>query len=456
LGESLVKKALLTSFVFLVSCHSKNGLNNIEWKRGDSQSQLHVLDKISVSSISKIQSAVELVEIQQQTVQSIKIEDSYVKKVRDLKGEEVLVRASISLDKSKLDSLLLADFKAQRKTILDELKVAFPIFRKRPPENIDVVIINHKSYYEPVWNILYSDKNGIPWEMKLGSHFQIRSVKRVGSQFHDTPAFVFPRGPKMSSLQEVVLKGLAADPTLANEHLMVTSQADSKILDVTSPLKFSPQDSRFDQLQVFYYLEEALNWFDKRLNVKLPFKLQAEVGVGSPEKTNSAFYYQGRIRFGFGDDQTYSHIPQDPSIVIHESVHALVDAIARLPYEGEGGSLNEAFADFFTSLQLDNPNMGEAAYLKGPYRRTLVNDYKLSEKTGGLYHDSGIVSGTLWDFRSKFGIEKAKQIGLLTLNRLTPGSDFVDFGLQVKEVLSQVLSDEEQLVAVSILEKRGF
>jgi Zn-dependent metalloprotease len=159
---------------------------------------------------------------------------------------------------------------------------------------------------------------------------------------------------------------------------------------------------------------------------------------------------------GLGDDQTYSHIPQDPSIVIHESVHALVDSIARLPYEGEGGSLNEAFADFFTALQLDNPNMGEAAYLKGPYRRTLANDFKLADKTGGLYHDSGIVSGALWDLRKSLGQDKARQIALSTLNRLTPGSDLADFGVQVKEVLSLVLSIEEVGIAVAMLEKRGF
>lgn len=451
-----MKKVLFTSFIFLAACNSKNGLHNIEWRRGDSSTLIESLDKVNVSTLSKIQSASESVEIQQQTVHGITIEDSYVKKIRDHKGDVFAVRAAVSLDDKKLESLLLSEFQKRKDTILNELKIAFPAFRKRPPEKINVVIIHHGAYYEPVWNVVYTDKHSIPWEMKLGAHLQIRSVKRVGSQFHDTPAFVFPKGPKISSLQEVILKGLAAEPTISNDHLIVTTQGDMKIVDVNNPLKFSPQDSRFDQVQVFYYLEESLNWFEKRLNVKLPMNLQAEVGVGAPDKTNSAFYYQGKIRFGSGDDQTYSRIPQDPSIVIHESVHALVDVIAHLPYEGEGGSLNEAFADFFTAIQLDNPNMGEAAYLKGPFRRTLKNDFKLADKNGGLYHDSGIASGVLWDLRIKFGLEKAKQIGLLALNRLTPGSDFIDFGSQVKEVLPQVLTEEERLSALTVLEKRGF
>jgi Zn-dependent metalloprotease len=451
-----MKKLIFLNFILLSACNSKTGFSQIEWRSGDSPSSLQSLDKVEISSISKVMSSTQLVEIQQQTIHGIRIEDSYVKKIRNTNGEILIVRAAISLDEDKLAALLLSNFEVQKNTILDEIKNAFPIFRKKPPEKIEVSVLHHHKYYEPVWNVVYSDVHGIPWEMKLGSHLQIRSIKRLGSQFHDTPAFIFPRGPKLSDLQEVILKGLAADPTLSNDHLIVTSQAESKISDLSGPLKFLQTDARFDQLQAFYYLEESLKWFEKTLNVKLPFNIQAEVGIGFPEKTNSAFYYQGKIRFGLGDDQTYSHIPQDPSIVIHESVHALVDSIARLPYEGEGGSLNEAFADFFTAVQLDNPNMGEAAYLKGPYRRTLANDFKLAEKTDGLYHDSGIVSGALWDLRQKFGLEKSRQIGLLTLNRLTPGSDFADFGVQVKEVLSLVLSPEEVRIAAGLLEKRGF
>jgi Zn-dependent metalloprotease len=290
----------------------------------------------------------------------------------------------------------------------------------------------------------------------MNNHLQVSSVKRVGSQFHDTIAIVFPKGPKMSNLQEVVLRGLATNPTLSNDRLFVASQADSKISDVSGPLKFTPQDSRFDQVQVFYFLEESLNWFERRLNVKIPFKLNAEVHMGAPDKTNSAFYYQGKIRIGAGDDETYARIPQDPSIIIHESVHALVDTVARLPFEGEGGSLNEGFADFFTALQLDNPNMAEASYLKGPFRRSVVNNYKLSDKTGGLYHDSGIASGTLWELRVKLGPDKAREIAILTLNRLVPGSDFADFGLQLKEVLPQVLAQDELKMAQDIVAERGF
>lgn len=451
-----MKKVISISFLFLSACNSKTGLQNLEWKKGEALSQLHSLENINTTPGKKITSANQSIEFTEQTVQGIPIENSFIKKINDASATPVVVRAAISLEEDKLTRLRLSEFSQKKSTLLEDLKKSFPIFKKITPDSIDIVIAHRRGFYEPLWKIVYSDKNGIPWELRMNNHLQVSSVKRVGSQFHDTLAIVFPKGPKMSNLQEVLLKGLVATPTLSNDRVFVSSQAQSTISDVSAPLKFAPQDARFDQVQVFYFLDESLNWFENKLNVKIPFKLNAEVHMGAPEKTNSAFYYQGKIRIGSGDDETYSRIPQDPSIIIHESVHALVDAVARLPFEGEGGSLNEGFADFFTALQLDNPNMAEASYLKGPFRRSVVNNYKLSDKTGGLYHDSGIASGTLWELRVKIGPDKARDIAILTLNRLVPGSDLVDFGLQLKEVLPQVLTNEELQPAMDIVTARGF
>lgn len=451
-------KILLLSFLSLAlsACNSKIGLQPIEWQKGAPVAQMEALQQIDTTAQRKLKSASQKIEFAEQSFQGITVENSFIKKVSDVSNTPLLVRASITTENQKLDRLRLEEFERKRPTILNELQKAFPIFKKFPPEKIDVVIAHRRGFYEPLWKILYTDKSGVPWEVKVNNHLQVSSVKRVGSQFHDTIAIVFPKGPKMSPLQEVVLKGLVATPTLSNNRLFVSSQAEFKISDVTAPLKFTPQDARFDQVQVFYFLEESLNWFERKLNVSIPFKLNAEVHMGAPEKTNSAFYYQGKIRIGAGDDETYSRIPQDPSIIIHESVHALVDAVARLPFEGEGGSLNEGFADFFTALQLDNPNMAESSYLKGPFRRSVVNNYKLSDKTGGLYHDSGIASGTLWELRVKLGPDKAREIAILTLNRLVPSSDFEDFGTQLKSVLPEVLNQEDLNAALEIVTARGF
>lgn len=452
-----MKKVLLLLFLFGVSCGEQKKLHSVEWQKGESRSVLQELRAVSLTAPVTLSSSREVVEFREQNVQGIPLEDSFVKNLKDSSGNEVLIRAAVSLDEDKLKKLKLEEFALKKKNIAKELPIIFPIFRKFPPEKIEMIIAHKHGFYEPLWRVTYTDGKGIPWELRLNGHHEVRGVKRVGSQFHDTVASVFPKGPHKSSVQDVLLKGLKAQPTLANSRLLVSSQASTKITDVMTPLKFTPQDSRFDQVQVFYFLEESLQWFENKLQIKLPFQLQAEVHVGAPDKTNAAFYYQGKIRLGAGDDEVYAHLAQDPSVVIHESVHALVDVVARLPFEGEGGSLNEAFADFLTALQLNNPNMGEASYLKAPFRRSVVNDLKLSEKTGGLYHDSGIASGTLWSLSTRLGAEKGRQLAILTLNRLVPSSDLRDFGAKLKDVLPLVLSSEEELKAArSILAERGF
>src|SRR5690606_11323605 len=109
---------------------------------------------------------------------------------------------------------------------------------------------------------------------------------------------------------------------------------------------------------------------------------------------NIAYYYNGNIRLGAGDGVTYKNIHRDPSIVMHEASHAFIQSIGQLSTESEGGSLNEAFADFFTALILDHPKMAEFAYIPGPYKRSLDNNTNATSFNGGLYHDSLVVSGT--------------------------------------------------------------
>jgi len=56
---------------------------------------------------------------------------------------------------------------------------------------------------------------------------------------------------------------------------------------------------------------------------------------------------------------------RDPSVVFHEVAHAYVDELAGLPSQGEGGALNEGFADFFAAAIADNPAIGPLRDLYG-------------------------------------------------------------------------------------------
>lgn len=80
------------------------------------------------------------------------------------------------------------------------------------------------------------------------------------------------------------------------------------------------------------------------LQIEIPSQIEAVVHVGFPDKINSAFYFRNKIRLGGGDDVTYSNLMHDPSIVYHESFHAMIDHLAHLPFEGEGASLKKMAA----------------------------------------------------------------------------------------------------------------
>lgn len=446
-----------TLILFSLGCSVNKNLTLLTWKQGQDLTVLQPLNKIDKSSLKELRSSKEFISLQKQTYNSAEVDNSFIKTVYDKNKQKFSIVASYSDDKTKFEKLPFAEFEKQRPTLIQELKARIPAFRKFKSLSPSLYIVKKNNFYELLWKVSYFDSYGIPWEISLNNHYQVRSVNRVGSQFHNTLALIYPLGPKISPLQEVLLTNLSLSPSISNSFVSVQSQASNQITDITEPLKFNPNDTRFEQVQVFYFITESLKWFESKLLFQLPTSLQVEVQVGAPEKTNTAFYYQGKIRIGSGDNISYQNIPLDPTIVIHESVHAVVESIARLPYDGEGGSLNEAFADYFTALQLDNPNMGEVAWMKGPFRRTINNSKKLSDRTGALYGDSAIISGLLWELKTKFGSEKGRDLGMLTLNRLNPLSNFEEFGIALREVVGLIsLTNEQQVEALEIIKARGF
>ena len=192
------------------------------------------------------------------------------------------------------------------------------------------------------------------------------------------------------------------------------------------------------------------------MGVVLPFQVNVVTHVGFPNKTNAAYYYHGEVRLGEGDDQVFSRILYDQSIVTHEFGHAIIDSLAGLPFEGEGGSINEGFADFLACSHLGSPYLGEVAYKKGPYKRTVDNTLKLSESNGGLYHDSGIVSGTLWEIRAAVGNDSGVTFAHKVLVKLTPSSTLKDLGPKFTEAATATFQGEALTKANDVLKKRGW
>ncbi|MGZ3744293.1 MAG: hypothetical protein ACXWRA_10660 [Pseudobdellovibrionaceae bacterium] len=448
----------LSSNIFMavfLGCESRTGFQEVEWSKKSGKSLPSELKKIDLKPEAQKQTRFENIEFSSQQIQGIPLENAFIKKIYDSKGELLslsgLVDSRARGNKAEIESM-----QAQESSVLPLLRSKYPVLAKSSSfEKPELIFEKKGRSVELKWRCVYFDEKGFPWQIILNKEGSIEKQERLGSQFEESVATVFPLGPLRSSLTDVTLKNLLNMNPLKNSRLVVTSLADVKI-PTSGNLKFSPPDERFDEVQVFYFVNKALDWFESRLGFTLSRALDVQVHFGAPEKTNGAFYYQGHIRIGSGDGVVYAKMPQDPTVVMHETAHALIDDLARLPFQDEGGSLNEGLADFLTAVQLNQANMGEVSYLPGPYRRTVDNDLKLSDKNGGLYHDSGIVSGTLWELKNKIGPEKSIDITLKLLISLDPQSDFADFKKKILVVLPAILTEKDLATAQDVMKNRGF
>lgn len=279
--------------------------------------------------------------------------------------------------------------------------------------------------------------------------------KEIVSTGFDATAWIFPVSSH-ERIEEILLKDMIDGPILKSLRHQTASQSAYSASSDNKPWRFGLDDERFDQVQAFYYIQDGLDFYQNELGLTLPVLIEAQTSIGYPEKTNAAFTYSNQIRIGLGDGEVYGSLARDPSIVIHELGHVVVGMLARLPTQGEGGSLNEAFADFFTASHLGNPKMGTFSYLAGPFVRSLEQRIRYSEKNGGLYHDSLIVSGTLWEIRSALGADRAQKLALKTLLRMASADELKDFVPALRAAAAELLNESEMNSMNVILKERQW
>lgn len=397
----------------------------------------------------------------QQYFGGVRVRDHWVKNLVNGSGQLVFAEGTPdAVIPPKLESEVLA-LKAKKGEILEKLRRKVPgaaaAAKVLDPE-LELVKTNPFGKWSLRWVMDYLDQSEENiFRVEASSSGRVLGVRRVGSHFVNAVASVYPQGPRMSQLSDVLLRRMLGDGSLNGETLQVSSWIDPSARSPEHVFRYPVENPKFDEVQVYYYVDRALNWFKENAGVTLPFKLDVKVHVGGVESPrNTAYYYRGMIRLGDGDGVVYRAIPRDPSVVIHETSHAVVDVLAKLPYEGQGGSLNEAYADFFAANILGNPSMGEVSYVAGPYRRTLLDHVALSEANGGLYHDSQIVSGALWEIRSKIGPQQGFQLALKSLLRLGPDSKLEDFRDACVSAVAEGFPESEKEQVLAVLNERGW
>lgn len=273
----------------------------------------------------------------------------------------------------------------------------------------------------------------------------------------DGMGLVFPRGPKLSSLTEMPLVGLLGDGSLNGSKIRVESALGLSVMIPSLRFIFGAEDKRLDLAQVYFSTAEAFGWMKQKLGVELRQPLSFRLHVGDNGVSNAAFYDRNVVYLGTGDGVRYKDLTRDPSVIIHECIHAFIDAYAGLPPDGEGGSFNEGFADLFAGLILQNPRMGESSFLQGPFRRTLENDLKaFADFKAGVYQNGTIIAATFWDMRKVLSDDKVATLAFRTLVRLGKGAKFSDFLPALTGAASTVLNAEEQAAVISVAQARGW
>ncbi len=450
-----MKKLILSLHLLLMACNPTTLLQQGRW---NGQGEKPTVEAKGLQAPTVVTGAGERIEFAEQKAGDFLIEKAYLKAI--YQGDSPVFQSYSVISEKKIKNLKqrAEHLLRQKDMLLSTFLSQNPYYRNLKLENSpQVIVINVQNQLQAAICGSFAEKSGELLEVCLSRKAKVLRERRLGSGLDQQEAktLIFPKGPKNSELATAVVSRILVNEGVKSSWVEVNTEGPQKILK-TSLLEIQPQDERFDQTQAFFFANQIFAWLKKNQIIDYSIPLKITTQMGYPDKTNTAFYFGGRIRLGTGDDVTYSRIPWDPSIVMHEVSHAVIERIARLPFEGEGGSINEGYADLFASFQLNNPHMGENSYKPAPFRRSADAVMKLSEKNGGLYHDAAIVSGFFWALRAHLPEEKVLLYAVRVLNRLGPDTDFENFKLSLKEQSEALFSGEDLQKVNQLLKERDF
>lgn len=422
------KVVFALGFVCLSACHKKITLSQYKWSSKGGHHKPSFAPDLFNDPENNVTLYDEVIENYKQKVGGAIIDDSFLQKISSKSGDLQFLNAEYQFDLINSTLSSQADQMYQRRFIALELikkenrtlQAAQHIFE--PEVHISGTEIQPQLYYQ--FEFIPANGNGV-YSMRVSPSYAIDSIKRIEKCFEDNRSFVFPTGPRLSDLIETILTPLFGDGTLRNDRIGVSSLNGQPVHAENGEFVFSPEDPRFDQVQAFFFAQKTLDYAETHWDFTLPFTVEMELNAGYPEKTDLMYYHKRLIRLGEGH-LNYKNIPRDPSIVTHEVSHAIIDAISAMDSEGETGAINEGFADYITATIWQIPELGHTAYIKRPFTRTVDVPTLYTEKNGGTYHDSGILSGTFWEIEKHLGTAKTQKLALKTIARLGAHPQFVD------------------------------
>lgn len=462
---------IILIFIFFSACHEKQtSLTHYKWSAVDHQSKTpppstfeskqELKEKLFTASASPVKLFDEIIEHSTQNVGGAKVESTYAHSISSTRGKLRYVNAQFEEQDSlfpfhqkaeKLRNLRFSALEIMKRKKL-ELKEAQYIFE--PEVVLNVTFGQPKLQFQ--FEYIPKNGNGV-YSMRVSPAYSVESIKKVELCFQKSRSLLFPSGPRLSDLIETFLMPLIGDGTLTSQRVTINSDDGHKAIAENGEFIFAPEDPRFDQVQAFFFVQKTLEYAEAHWDFNLPYPLKIALKAGYPDKTNLMYYYKGLVRLGEGDGISYKNIPQDPSIVTHEVSHAFIESISHMGTEGEAASLNEGFADYITASLWQIPELGHTASIKRPFTRTVEVKTTYSERNGGTYHDSGVISGTFWDLEKKLGTKKTQMLALKTIARLGSQPTFKDvFPAVLDAAKASAWSEADSNLVRTVFKDRGW
>lgn len=433
---------------------AKEQLRKFRWagpKLGESNINL------APASVRLLPGVGEFVSREGQMVGRARVAGAWQQSVMDPAGKVIYAAGAVaedtppSLSSLGISELALTDCLTDAMARATELKGAGRVF----PPTLELKKENGK--WLPYWRVEFLTSAGDQLRYLAVSQDGVSQSRQIPWDGVDGRALVFPDGPREGAAREEVLRDLTGDGTVTGRLLHVVSALELKVWSPELTFFFPANDRRFDLGQAYFSIDRGFRWLRDHLGVGIDHPVEVKLHVGNDGVSNAAFYHQNTIYLGTGDNVTYKDMIKDPSVLIHEGIHAVIDAYAGLPSEGEGGSFNEGFADLFTALILDNPRMGEASYLKGPFRRTMEHNLQAyRDFNTGVYQNGSIVAATFWDMKPVLGTELTAKLAFRTLVRLGRGARFDDFASAMASAADGLLGPEQARYALDTARNRGW
>jgi len=248
---------------------------------------------------------------------------------------------------------------------------------------------------------------------------------------------VYLTNPLHGSPASVTLRRLdnVSPQVLEGDNIAVTNAEALDATSSTGDFTYSPSNTHFDEVMVYYHSDEFEDWLITDLGMATD-QLSCQVSA----QTHSSNAYAGadppNCLIAYGDENNslgLGNPTRERSIIDHEYMHVVSETYNSLDQDFEAGALDEGYSDFFAvadrhaNTSVTSKRLG--AYVGLQSGRTVDNSYQLSafeDSTdltgdGGFSeHDGGVVlAGALWDFTQSINdVTLAAKITLESLKLL--------------------------------------